>query len=476
MTAALVIAHCLVAAGVALHAILNRPSPRSAVIWVLVLWFIPVLGVSAYATIGLDRVRARRALLKGRTREELRGAYPEVPALASARRVHRVRTGDPLVDLHAVAGQLSQRELLAHNEFALLRNGEEIYPAMLADIAAAHTTINCFSYCFEGDEVGERFVDELARAVERGVEVRVCYDAAGSVGTPGRFFARARARGIRVAPFFPLNPLARRAQLYLRNHRKLLVVDGVVGYFGGANIGAIHLAASDRPDRSIDLHVRARGPIVQQLQEVFIEDWFYAAGEELLTAAHFADVEDAGDAVGRVLTGGPDHEYDHVRLLFFQALSSARQSIRIATPYFIPDPALKTALRAAALRGLDVRLYVPSRNDHPIIRRASLALMPSLLTAGMRAFEQPPPFVHTKALLIDDNWALLGSANMDPRSFHLNYEVVVEMSRTPLIADLRAWFDACEGACTELTADLLARRSFGARVVDHGAALFSPLM
>lgn len=476
MIAVITIVHCVVALVASAHATLNRPSPRSGVIWILVLCFVPALGVATYLTIGLDRVRARRALIKGRARDELRNTYPDLPALTSVRNIHRIETDDPLADVHAVAQRLSQRALLGDNDFKLLRNGEETFPAMLADIAAAKHTVNCFSYAFGDDEVGQRFVDAFAEAAARGVEVRLSYDAAGSVGTSNRFFAKVRARGIRVVPFFPLNPLARRAQLYLRNHRKLLIIDGQTAYFGGTNLTVHHLAESDRSDRCLDLHVRALGPIVQQLQEVFVEDWFYAAGEELLTFGHFPDLPDRGSSVGRVVTGGPDHEYEHIQLLFFQAISSARESVRIATPYFIPGTALLLALRSAALRGVDVRLYLPGKNDHPMIRRASYAWLPRILSAGVKVFEQPPPFVHTKALMVDGNWALLGSANMDPRSFQLNYEVVVEISRSQLLSDLDDWLNEAERRSERVTLEALTSRGWLSRLVDHGAALFSPLM
>ena len=469
--------HACIATTASLHAVFHRPNARSALLWIGFVWSVPVLSAMAYLSLGFDRIHSRRALLKGRTRDELRLLYPSLPELTSVRSEHRLAEGDPLSDLHVVAGRLSQRLLLKDNDFTLLRDGEQTFPAMLADIAAAQISVNLMSYIFDEDDTGAAFIEALVAAVKRGVSARLLYDAAGCVSTPNAFFNSARDRGLRVEPFFPLNPLSARAQLYLRNHRKILTVDGKIGYFGGINISARHLASDEsHPERCHDLHVRARGPLVQQLQEVFAEDWYYAAGEELVSDKHFPAIDEHGDSVGRVITGGPDEEHEHILLLFFQAINSARRTLRIATPYFIPTAALKLALRGAALRGVDTQLFLPGVSDHPLIRRASYTYLPALAQAGVKIFESPPPFVHTKAVLVDGKLALLGSANVDPRSMRLNYELMVEMSHSSVLGELEAWFDEARARGAEITLGDLKRRPWRRRFGDRAANLFSPLM
>lgn len=468
------IAHLVLAAWTSGHALINRPTPRSALLWITYSWLVPFLAPALYVVFGIDRIH-RRALLKEETQDQLRRLFPSVGARRAA---HRAFSGDhgPLNAIHRVARHLSQRALLSGNQFRLLRDGEEAYPAMLDDIASATSSVNLMTYIFDEDSLGAQFVEALAAAVGRGVPARVLYDAAGCVGTSNAFFNHARELGIAVEPFFPLNPLARRAQLNLRNHRKALVVDGRVGYFGGMNISAKHYARSDTVGRCHDLHVRAEGPVVQQLQEVFAEDWFYAVGEELLSPRHFPEIADRGQSVGRVITSGPDHEQGYLQLLLFSAIGAAQRTIRLVTPYFVPEEPLEFALRNAAMRGVDTQIFLPAETDHPTIKRAAYAVLPRLVKAGVKVFETPGPFVHAKAYLVDGEWALMGSPNFDPRSFALSYEVAVEMSETPLIENLEAWIDGVRERAITVTGEALANRPFRQRLGDHFWNLFGPLM
>ena len=458
------------------HALINRPTPRSALLWITFLWLLPFITPVLYSIFGIDRIH-RRALLKDRTRAELRRLYPGVPAFGVLE--HRIpETGaDRLNDIHVVAAKLSRVSLLQANHFELLEDGEETFPAMIADIDAAEQGVNLMTYIFDEDPAGNDVLDALGRAAARGVPARLLFDAAGCVQTSKAFFAAARERGVMIEPFFPLNPLARRAQLNLRNHRKVLVVDGTVGYFGGINISSRHYIQDETiKGRCRDLHVRARGPVVRQLQEVFAEDWYFAVGEELLSPRHFPLIESAGSSYGRVITSGPDDEQHHLHLLLFAAIGAARHTIRLVSPYFIPDEALQFALRTAALRGVQTELYLPVETDHPMIRRAAYANLPPLARAGVRIFEMAAPFVHAKAYLIDDEWALMGSANIDPRSFSLNYEVMVEMSRSKLVVDLIQWIELMRETSTEITLQMLLDRPLRSRLVDHFANLFGPML
>ncbi len=471
----MLVAYVLSAGFASGHALINRPTPRSALLWITCLWVFPFLAFVAYLLLGIDRIN-RRALLKGRTREELRRLYPGVPALQRDYEEEKIGT-DRLHEVHLVAGRLSGRPLLRGNDFQLLQNGGETFSAMIADIEKATSSINLMTYILDEDRAGHELLRALSDAAGRGVPTRVLYDAAGCVRTPAAFIHSARERGVHMEPFFPLNPLSRRAQLNLRNHRKILTVDGQVGYFGGINISARHYHDDvDNPGRCIDLHVRGTGPVVHQLQTVFAEDWYFAVGEELLSARHFPGIDKVGRAYGRVITSGPDEEQQHFHLLLFTALGAARDSIQLVTPYFVPDPAFLFALRSAALRGVRTEVYLPCENDHPFIKRAAYANLRPLVEAGVEVFEMAAPFVHAKAYVIDEEWALMGSANLDSRSFWLNYEVMVEMSNSKLLGDLGRWIADMRTNSEQITAQILRKRTLRQRLVDHFCNLFGPVL
>jgi cardiolipin synthase len=476
LTVLLLLLHGGLAIFACCHALIHRPTGRSATLWFGPIVLLPLLGLMLYAVLGIDRI-SRRALFKGRSRAELRKSYPEVPGLTALLREHACQPGEPLADIHAVVGRLSQRPVLRDNDLSLLVDGEQFFPALMNDIAAATSTINLMTYIFDEDSVGQDVLDALVAAAERGVGVRVLYDAAGCVGTPWVFFEVARSRGVALIPFFPLNPLARRAQINLRNHRKVIVIDGKLGYIGGMNISRTQMAGDiDNEDRCRDLHLRVRGPVVQQLQEVFVEDWYYATGEKLLNEEHFPRLEPAGSDVARVITGGPDEEYEHILQLYFAAIGGAKRSIRLVTPYFIPEAPLSYALMNAALRGVETELFLPGKSDHPFIKRASYMHLPGLIEAGVKIYEQAPPFIHTKAYLFDDAWALMGSPNMDPRSFRLSYESILEISHTSVLDELKSWIDDSRANSTLLTASTLQSRPLRSRLLDRFCNLFSPIL
>ncbi|MCA9562295.1 MAG: cardiolipin synthase [Myxococcales bacterium] len=458
------------------HALLERPTSRSALLWITYIWLVPFIGALAYSILGVDRI-SRRALLKGRTRDELRRLYPDIPALTSRELAVALDPDDPHFALYRTGGNLSLRPLLRGNRIELLRNGDETFPAMLQAIESAELSVNLMTYILDEDEVGHAFIEALAKSAARGVPTRLLYDAAGCVSTSAAFFRSAIERGVKVAPFFPLNPLAKRAQINLRNHRKSLIVDGRVGFFGSINLSERHLIENRPPTgRSIDLHARAEGPIVQQLQSVFVEDWFFAAGEELLSVRHFPQQQDVGSGFARVITSGPDEEFEHIHMMMVAAIGLADQTVQLVTPYFVPTEPLKFAIISACLRGVTVELLVPRENDHPFIRRASLAHMKPLVEAGMVVWERKPPFVHAKAVLIDNSWALLGSANLDPRSFQLSYELMVETSDPDAVTDLRRWLQTAREESQQLAPDWFEERTLRSRLLDKACALVSPLL
>jgi cardiolipin synthase len=458
------------------HALLHRTSPRSAFIWISTVFSLPLIGLLLYCTLGIDRVH-RRTLFKRHRREDWRNRSAESSCEEADTSGHGTVNIEPLTLLKTITGELTSQPLLQGNDFKLLKDGEETYPSMFEAINKAHSHIHVTTYRLDNDETGRAFLEALCTAAERGLSVRMIYDAIGSIRTPSSLFAKAAKRGVQMTSFFPLHPLALPAQFNLRNHRKIMVVDGVLGYFGGLNFRDHHLVSRSAPGpRSRDLHVRVAGPLVHQLQECFIEDWYYATEEALLSTKYFPSQKQQGTGIGRVITGGPDEEHDHIRLLFFSAITAARKKINLITPYFIPDPALKYALQSAALKGVEVEIFLPSETDHPIVRRASMVHLAPLLESGVRIFEHPPPFVHAKACIVDNLWCLMGSANFDPRSFNLSYEIMVEIEEPAFLASLLSWVEDSRTLVSEIKPDFLKSRPIQSRLFDRVCNLFSPFL
>jgi cardiolipin synthase len=344
---------------------------------------------------------------------------------------------------------------------------------MIAAIEGAQVSVALASYIFESTPIGRRFVDALAAASSRGVQVRVLVDDVGvrySLPTIDRVL---RARGVRVARFMP----AWRAPYFnLRNHRKLLVIDGRVGFAGGINIRAGHVL-SDNPRHPVrDLEFRLEGPIVGQLMEAFAEDWEFTTGEPLTSELWFPLLQEVGPTLARGIVDGPDADFEKVRWTFLGGIACARQSIRVLTPYFLPDQTIATALNVAAMRGIDVDIVVPRRGNLPLVEWAMWGQINKVLGHGCRVWLNPAPFDHSKLLVVDDSWTVLGSPNWDPRSLRLNFELGVECYDPELAESMGRLIGDRIAQSTQVTIEMLAQRSLALRLRDGIARLLTPYL
>lgn len=454
------------------HALIWKRDPRSALGWIMICLTIPLAGPFLYWCMGVNRIRrtaqhwhesGRR--LEGRAAFSV-GQQPEAPDLP--------QHGLHLAELRALADRVVSTQLLAGNLLVPLKNGEHAYPAMLSAIEGAKHSVNLSTYIFDSDEVGRRFVAALCAAADRGVEVRVIIDCLGEKYS--RPFARRLFRGsrVKVGGFLPL-----RQGIYvnLRNHRKVLVVDGEKGFTGGMNIGRRHLVERKPPPPPVkDLHFMVTGPAVTDLQRVFLEDWHFVAGELVDDASFFPPQPAVGPALARVISDGPDKEMRQLHWVVMGALACARREVAIMTPYFIPDRPLLAALVTAALRGVAITLVLPGCNNLPYVHWATRAYLWELLQQGIRVFYQPPPFVHTKMLLVDGVWSLIGSANLDPRSLRLNFELDLEVYDADFCGRLNDHFDATLLLSREVSLEEMDARSLPEKLRDGAAKLFSPYL
>lgn len=405
------------------HVLVQKRDVRAAIAWVGVIWLVPVIGSLLYAALGLNRIRRRAAELQ-RARRRVPSSTPIDSAVA------RVGTESTVPEqfkpLARLGEAMSGRPLLTGNAVQVLHNGDEAYPAMLAAIEEARSSIAMMSYIFAEDAAGRPFIEALGRAVKRGVEVRVLVDGVGARYTWPPVHRALRKAGVRAELFLPGIRDAGLAFFNLRTHRKVLTVDGRVAFAGGINIQARNIHRDNPPRMVRDLHFRLEGPIVGQLQEVFAEDWAFTTRELLDGPLWYPTLLPVGDTTARAFTDGPDGDLEILRTVLLGALAGARESVRIVTPYFLPDQGLISALTVAALRGVRVDIVLPAQVNIPLVQWAATAQLWQVLRPGCRVHLTPLPFDHTKLLVIDRSWVLFGSSNWDPRSLRLNFELDVE--------------------------------------------------
>lgn len=457
------------------HALLYRRDTRAATMWVGFIWLAPLIGAVLYFILGINRIKRRAILLRGDMENYQAGKIvPHCPAQEVHR--HLPPDSDHLVSLAHATADAPNRPLLPGNCVGMLINGDETFPAMLSAIEQARHSVTLSTYIFDHDEAGLAFVKALSDAVKRGVEVRVLIDAAGTRYSWPPITGALKREGIRFARFLPTFAPWRLLSMNLRNHRKILVVDGRLGFTGGINIRAGNCLLKQPRYPVRDLHFRIEGPVVAQLQEVFTDDWLFTTGEALRGEKWFPPLEGCGPVLARGIVDGPDEDFEKLRWTILPALAAAKRSVRIATPYFLPDATLIAALNLAAMRGVQVDILLPSKSNLPFVQWASMAHWWQVLERGCRIWLSPPPFDHSKLLLVDDAWTLLGSANWDPRSLRLNFEFNVECYDPAVARTAAEWFDGMLRQSRQTTLAEVDARSLPIRVRDGIARLFTPFL
>lgn len=473
----------LAAAGLALvlaviacgHAVLYKRETRSAIAWVGFIWFVPLIGSLLYFVFGINRLRRRAVLLRGRL-ERYRAATPQTECLPEKLHDHLPPHAGHITTLARMVGVVVGRPLLQGNMIEPLINGDQAFPAMLEAIATARTSISLQTYIFDRDEAGLAFAQALGDAVRRGVEVRVLIDAAGIRYSWPSILHTLRQQRIRHARFLPSLAPWSVTTLNLRTHRKFLVIDGRVGFTGGMNIRAGNCLLKHPRQPVQDIHFRVCGPVITRLQEAFTDDWLFTTGEALRGDSWFPEPQESGTVVARGITDGPDEDFEKLRWTLLGALSIARRSVRIVTPYFLPDSAIISALNLAAMRGVKVEILLPSKNNLLVVHWASRAMWWQVLEHGCRIWLTPPPFDHSKLMIVDGCWTLVGSANWDARSLRLNFEYNLECYDAGLASGLEALIEKKRAAAREVTMGDVDKRRLPVRLRDGVARLFAPYL
>lgn len=463
---AAVLTAALIASG---HAVIYKREARSAALWVIVIWGMPALGPVLYLLMGINRVQRRAARLRGdlvrhRSMLQLPGGEP----------------GTHLAPLARMMSRVIERPLLPGNAVDALVDGAQAYPAMLEAIESAQASVVLASYIFHGDGIGAQFVAALERAARRDVAVRVLVDDVDVRFSRSSAFKPLRRAGVPVGVFNPPLVPARLHAVNLRNHRKILVVDGALGFTGGMNIDRRYWLPGEPEAAFRDLHFRLRGPVVAHLADVFADDWQFATDEALRGAPWFAPPAvleaAAGNALARGIEAGPDESIERLLWAIVGGLNAAQRSVRILTPYFVPDGALITALNAAAMRGVEVDILLPARSDLPHVHWAAFGQLWQVLERGCKVWISPGPFDHSKLMVVDGAWTLLGSANWDARSLRLNFELNVECYSVEFGAHMDGLAQARINAAQRITLADVNARPLAVKLRDGAARLFAPFL
>lgn len=458
----------------AVHVLMRGPTPQGVIAWIFFLVTLPIVAVPLYWVFGPRKydgyIDARRSTatpfdpVVDRLRED---AIP----LIVEREVE-----SPLI---VAIERLVRLPLTTGNRADLLVDGAAIRDALFAAIDGARTSLVLQFFIVRNDGFGRALQERLIAAAARGVQVAFLYDEIGSHALPGAYRERLGKAGVRMEPFATTRR-SHRFQLNFRNHRKLLVVDGALGFVGGLNVGDEYLGLDRRLSPWRDTFVRLRGPAVAALQLSFLEDWHWATDEvpdwpwPLEPAPDAEEAGRLGHAI--VLPTGPADPLETCSLVFVALFNAAVDRLWIATPYFVFDAEIMSALELAALRGVDVRILVPEVGDHPMAYYAGWSYHEEALEAGCRIFRYQQGFMHQKVVLVDDRWAMVGTKNLDNRSMRLNFEASLLMECPVFAAEVEAMLESDLARSAELTRGRLAERSPWFRIKSRAARLFAPIL
>jgi cardiolipin synthase len=454
---------------------LENRHPSHTITWLVVLGGFPLLGFFFYLFFGRN-IKKRRLFAKKALTDEK--AFLEIEGNHSSYQEKINIMGDHQQLLFKLAHRLGHSPISFATKTKALTDGNETFEHIFHEIKNAKHHIHLEYYILRHDEVGQKLKNALIEKAQEGVEVRFLYDAVGSWKLSKSYSKELSKAGIDMIPFLPVRIPFLNNKINFRNHRKIIVIDGSVGFVGGLNIGDEYLGKDSYFGYWRDTHLLIKGEAVRTLQMIFLQDWYYMTDEKLLSHKYLTFPLEKPEQTGgvQIIAGGPDNKWDVIKNLFFSMIVSAKESIWIASPYFVPDEDILSALKVAALSGIDVRLIVPHKPDKKIVYYASRSYFPELLDAGVKVYEYEKGFLHSKIIIVDYELASIGTANMDMRSFHLNFEVNAFLYRTGSTQTLvNEYLNDIEQS-HEILKDEFAKRQFYKKILESTARLLSPML
>jgi cardiolipin synthase len=450
----------------ALHALLTKNDSRSALAWVVFCLVLPIIGPVTYLILGINR-----------TRQRAQGSYQPGDLKGTGKSI-REPVGTDFRPYSLIGETVTGYGLHSCDELTILENGEAFYPAVIEAISKATERVYLSTYIFQDGESGGQVVDALKAARSRGADVRIILDGLGGIAYPPGISRKLRKAKIPFEYFNPIQLLPPSLHINMRNHRKIAVVDSHTTFVGGQNISDRHLVSrTDNPKCAKDLHFRMRGKIVDDLERAFLRDWNHCTGDDSDSCFHPGNTNKTeSDIWTRLILDGPNEHLDQLVEVMLGVFSVARSRIWIVTPYFLPGPEIVAALQGAALRGVDVRILLPERTNIHLAHYAAQHNLRYIMERDLNVFALPAPFIHTKAILVDDLYSLIGSANMDPRSLRLNFELGVEVFSREFASQLADYIEKNLANAHRVNDKLLGKEPLPIRIRNAVSWLFSPYL
>ena len=462
----------------AVYGVIQQGSrPAKTIAWMLVIIALPIVGIILYSFIGFN-LRKEKLFTRKQTRDQQIINQLVEQQLVEFEQAEQHES--PVVRDHRRLAQLQLRSgkflLMSGNQARVLQDGEETFAAIFAAMEQARSFIHIEYYIFEEGDLADRIADILTEKVKQGVRARLAYDGVGSWELSKEYCRRLQEAGVEVFPFMPVRfgPLANR--LNYRNHRKIVVVDGQVGFTGGINVSDKYIKGDPELGHWRDTHLRLEGRAVNFLQYIFLTDWQFVSGQNLLTKEHFPAHEAVGSTPVQISASGPDSDYASIHQTFVSMLYQAQKYIYLANAYLIPDESMLDALKTTALSGVDVRLMIPEASDSFVVKWSSRSYLEELLVAGVRVYFYQKGFLHSKVIVADDALASVGTANLDIRSFEQNLELNALMYDTAIARQLKARFMTDAEDCRELNLNTYQQRPRMDRVKESLFRVLSPVL
>ena len=455
----------------AIHALIFKKDSRAAFGWIAVCILLPFLGPLLYFIFGINRVRKRAHELKVTTSVD---GLQKHAAQINDDLVSRLP--ESLIKLEKVSSRITNLQLSGGNELSSYYSGEDTYREMLNAINLSKYYIYLCVYIFKNDKIGRKFIDALIEAKKRGVDVYILIDGIGEFYSIRKVRGILKKKGIKVQRFLPPKLLPFNFSINLRNHRKLLIIDDMVGFIGGMNISEEYYSDDKNFNTPLkDTHFKIFGSVILQLKEVFESDWHFV-GEKINSYPCVNTVNSYDRIICRTIVDGPGENLDHLSIILLTAINSANKTITLMTPYFLPSRELIAALQITALRGVNITIILPEKNNLSYVHWATNHMLWELLGSGVNVFFQPGPFSHSKLFVIDDQYSLIGSANIDPRSLRLNYEVGLEVYDEDFAINLMNYAKKTLQVSRPVTLEEVDNRPLIIKVRDGIAWLFSPYL
>lgn len=452
-----------------LHLLVHKREPVSTISWSLFVLLIPVLGPLIYFTFGPER------LIRQAYKRKLvitPASSSDNQSLSPARRPIATIPTSTFLNL---TQNISQFPVSGGNKVHFLTDPQDALIAMIKAIEGAKSFVHLEYYIISSDIITDKIFDSLISAKKRGCQVRVLYDSLGSLSLKRFHFRRLKNAGIHIAGFLPFSLVPQRINLNFRNHRKILIIDGVTAFTGGTNLGREYLGNPGNHQWR-DFSTQLWGPVVLQLEEVFKYDWKFTTQEDLSNSLYYPEPKSAGSALIQVIDSGPDTSFQSLHRAIFGGITSAQKQISLMTPYFVPDSSILTGLEVAALKGIDLKLILPKKNDQCLVKFASRSYYSDLLKAGAKIYEFNPKILHAKLMTMDDEFTLIGSGNMDIRSFRLNFEITLLIQDKDVTRRAQDLFEEDLKKSSRIQSSEFEKRGVTQEIIENVCRLLAPIL